>query len=500
VDAFRRRSDTCDGVCLQDRVVVGRMMLWGEGRLPIYPDEVAGCKTLDKGTGKSISSSRQFEYQAIEGGGWLSVFLNLQEFQDQEVALEIAAIEVKTENSWIPLINSSLTINTKHQGSGQILLARNMVGAETFDSMRLHLRQATVRHDDQATVLAIADPMFEMEFPDGLNFKKGDSHSLFVNWNVKESIQEKEATLVPAMKISMQAIPLLSELLFLACPDIGTVYVLRTDINWVISSLGITGRPIYVEADDNLDKLYILASDENVIKIVDLKTFRLVDEIVLVLDFEPSYMFFDHDRNYAYVLDEKGRSIALVNMLTGVQETRVNVSYLPRYGIYVEERNLIAVSGSDTNKVYLLNPETLTGTSSISVASNPEGLLACNDFFFIAESGSNTVAAYDLMNRSMRSKVNVGFSPRRLLLKDQQIYITNLLSNSVARMFPGQFNVSGEIAVKGRPLEMEASESRRWLYVSDLQMGGLHVIDSTSNRLSYFIDLATLPSGMSVID
>jgi hypothetical protein len=56
---------------------------------------VTGCKTLDKGTGKSISSSRQFEYQSIKGGGWLSVFLNLQEFQDQEVALEIVRTQIE---------------------------------------------------------------------------------------------------------------------------------------------------------------------------------------------------------------------------------------------------------------------------------------------------------------------------------------------------------------------------------------------------------------------
>lgn len=461
---------------------------------------VAGCKSLDKGTGKSISSSRQFEYQTIAGGGWLSVFLNFREFEGQEVVLDIESIEVKTENSWIPLGNSSLTVNTGKQGSGQILLARNMVAAGTFYSLRLHLNRATVHSDNQATDLAIAESAIEMEFPDALHFRKGDSHSLFVNWNVRESIQQEPTTLVPAMKITMQSIPLLSELLFVACPDIGTVYVLRTDTNWVISSLGVAGRPINVEADDRSDKLYILASDQKTIKVVDLATFRIVDEIIVLLDFEPTSMFFGHDKNYAYVLDEKGRSIARINMLTGIQEIRVDVSYSPRYGIFVADSNLVAITGSDTNKVYLLNPETLTAVSSFSVASNPDGLLAWNDFIFIAESGSNTVAAFDLMNRSMGSKVNVGFSPRRLFLKDQQIYITNVLSSSVTVMFPDQFNISGEIALKGRPLEMEASESRRWLYVSDLQMGGLHVIDSTSNRLNYFIDLATIPSDMSVID
>ena len=67
-------------------------------------------------------------------------------------------------------------------------------------------------------------------------------------------------------------------------------------------------------------------------------------------------------------------------------------------------------------------------------------------------------------------------------------------------MFPGQFNVSGEISVKGKPFEMAASQSRRWLYVTDSERGGLSVIDPTSNRINGFIDLATLPLGMAVIN
>ena len=204
---------------------------------------VSGCKTIDQGSAKSIGASRQFEYQMIEGGGWLSVFVNLKEYQNQETILEITAIEVKNKNSWIPLSNSSLTVNTKHHTAGQVMIARDMVAPDIFYSMRLHLRHATVKHDDQEVVLNIPEPVIEIEFPTGLNFKKADSHSLFVSWNVRESVQEKEKTFIPAMKVSMQAIPLLSELLFLACPEIDTVYVLRSDINWVISSLGIPGRP-----------------------------------------------------------------------------------------------------------------------------------------------------------------------------------------------------------------------------------------------------------------
>ena len=67
-------------------------------------------------------------------------------------------------------------------------------------------------------------------------------------------------------------------------------------------------------------------------------------------------------------------------------------------------------------------------------------------------------------------------------------------------MLPGQLNISGEIFLQGKPLELAASESRLWIYAGDAERGGLHVIDSTSNRRNGFIDLQALPSGLVVID
>jgi hypothetical protein len=294
----------------------------------------AGCKTLAQGSGKSIGAARQLEHQVIEGGGWLSVFLNLSEPTAEELVLEIGTVEVKTANSWIPLSDSSLRINTKHLGGGQVLIARDMVSTDTYYGIRLQLLYAAVQRDGSEAVLSIPQSKVEMEFPAGLGVKKDDSHSLFVNWDVRGSVGER-GVFAPAMKTTMQAIPILSDLLFLACPEIETVYVLRTDKNWVISSLGVPGRPTYLEVDDRANRLYVLTPAEKTIKVIDLITFRIIDEIFITLDFSPSYMFFSADKLYAYVLDERGKNIAKINILSRTQEARVSLSYQPQYGIYI---------------------------------------------------------------------------------------------------------------------------------------------------------------------
>jgi hypothetical protein len=67
-------------------------------------------------------------------------------------------------------------------------------------------------------------------------------------------------------------------------------------------------------------------------------------------------------------------------------------------------------------------------------------------------------------------------------------------------MHPNQPNISGEIFLKGKPLELIVSESRRWIYAGDEDGGGLNIIDSTSNLPSGFIDLLTIPLGLVVIN
>lgn len=460
----------------------------------------AGCKTLENGAGSSINtSSRQLEYSLIEGGGWLSVFLNLGEQQNQEVTLEIEAVEVKAANNWISISSSPLAINTAKLGTGQILLARNMVPSYSLSSIRLFLKSASVKRNGQKEPLNLNTDQLEIQLPAGLSFSKGASHSLFITWDVASSFSEGDIFL-PDMKSTLQGIPLLKDLLFLACPDIDTVYVVRTDRNWVISSLGVPGRPTYLDVDEAVNRLYILTTEESVINVVDLTTFKVIDKIFLTLDLSPTFMVLGSDKQYAYVLDGRGRNIAKVNLASGSQEERVNLAFEPKYVTPIENQNLLGVSASDTNRVYLLNPQSLLSVNSLSVGSFPDGLLSWTDIIFVAESGTGTVSAYNLQDGTQLNRVNVGRAPARLFLKENQLYVSDSQSGLLTVMLPGQLIVSGEIFVGGNPMELAGSESRRWIYTGDVVKGGVIVIDPTINRIARYIDLATPTLGLAVLD
>ena len=459
---------------------------------------LAGCKTTGS-YGGSGTIQKSLQYQKVEDGGWLTVFLNLKEKFGPEVLIDITSVEIKTGTSWIPLRSIPFEIDTKELGAGQMLIARNGVQAGSYSALRFAVNQVSERRGDSPKPLTMAGSTVEMELPVRLDIDKGGSASLFVTWDVIASLTGHD-TFEAAMVTNMQDIPLLVDLLFVACPELDTVYVIRTDKNWVISSIGIPGRPTYLDVDNRTNRLYILSSDERMINVYDLNSNKIRDRYFIPVDNTPNYMFVGPEKRYAYLLDEIGKGIFRVDILNGSVERTITVDYQPNYAIFLEDQKNIVVSAIDKNIVYFLNPDTLDNIGAIPVGNFPQGLAVWNNFLFIAESGTNFVTSYGLNDRQQRSKVNVGFNPRRLTLKEDQLYVTNFNDGTVTVMLPGQLNVSGEIFVGGKPFEMAKSESRRWLYIGNLEKRGVSVVDAISNRIKGFVDLQTVPLGMTVID
>lgn len=457
------------------------------------------CKTVEgvRHPGRLTESDTSF--QKIEEGGWLSVFLNLKEASVPEAFMEITAVEARSGSGWVTLSNSVMTIESAKIGGGQLFIARNGVMPGFYESLRFKVRRAEVGGGTQLKSQAFANTSIEMELSSAVNLEKGDSHSLFVTWDVEKSLTDPEG-FAAGLRADFQSIPLLSNLLFVACPDLDTVYVVRTDKNWVISSIGIPGRPTYIDIALERDRLYVLASEDFSIKVIDLTAFKLVDRYHMQMDYTPVFMMLSPDKRFAYVLDEIGKSIIKVDLATGAIADQATLNFHPRYSVYLNDQRVLAVSSTATNYVYFLNPENLIITGDQPVGTKPEGILEFGGIILVAESGSNAVASYEIDNRSQRASVNVGFSPMRLFLKSNQLYVTSSGDGTVTVMFPGLLNVSREIFVGGKPLEIAGSENNRWLYVGNTEYGGLTVVDATSNRVAGFIDLATPPVGMAVIE
>jgi DNA-binding beta-propeller fold protein YncE len=309
-----------------------------------------------------------------------------------------------------------------------------------------------------------------------------------------DNILAPELTAVPAIR------QMLINLVFVSCPEIDTIFVVRTDNNWVVDSFGLKGGPTYL-AIDPVDRnlLYVLASHDRMVKVVELSTFRVINFFPAPLNDNPTFMVTGPDGEDAFLLDEQNGYLTRINLTTGRIISRVLLGDRPIYAAYLEELNMLAVALSHSQKVLLLEPDSLRVIRSISTGNEPQGLIVLDNQLILAEYGDNTVSITDLSSRGNQNRLSVGFGPRRLLETGNQIYVSNYKDGSLSILVPGQFGVIQEIYGLGRPLEMAFDQSYFRLFVADEKKAALAVIDTNSNKLTGYIGLGARPFDLDVI-
>jgi hypothetical protein len=157
-------------------------------------------------------------------------------------------VEIHSGNKWVKLNNTPLALNSKKIGGGQVFIARKGLQQGNYDSLRFVLEKASMKKGGSMQAFSLEETTVVMELPSSVSLQRNGSQSLFVTWDVLASLA-RQNTFKADMTAALQAIPLVVDLAFIACPDLDTVYVVRTDRNWVISSISIPGRPTYLDAD-----------------------------------------------------------------------------------------------------------------------------------------------------------------------------------------------------------------------------------------------------------
>ncbi len=453
---------------------------------------LAGCAALTPTGGGP-------QYKALGHSGLVSAFLNLKHPEAQKIWIDISSIELLSSNgTWTPLSDSDKELSTGDLKSGQAFLGRAPVPPGIYTKVRLLIKKTALVREGEKVLLALPEPTITLSFSKPLEVKKGDSICIFITWDVGASTPGTGAIFKAAMSASPQSMPLMADLAYVACPDINTVYLIRTDRNWVYGAIGVSGGPTYMDAFPEKNRLYVLASRQASIKVINPSTNQEIDTVQIPLTQKPGYMAVESSGRWAYVLDPVNDHLVKLDLITGSMAERVRVGDKPDYLVFVPDQNSLAVSSALTQSVLLVDASTLTISSKIQVGNTPRGMRLYSNKLYIAESGSNTVCAYDIQTGQISKRTKVGFGPRRIIDSSNHIYVANYQGKSISILIPSQLNVQRTIRLQGRPMEMATSEKRRWLYVTDRDSKGVWVIDLTSNRVASFIPLGTAPVGITV--
>jgi len=459
---------------------------------------LAGCPALSRtGSNKAL---RDFARDPLQEAR-INSFLVLDNPDAPGLRLEISKIEILANDLWLPLLREPLTIDSAKLGAGQLFLGGQNVPPGDYRRMRIIITRGEAQNNLGEYVEIASEPfLLELRLTAPLTLNLDDSAPLLLTWDVENSLETGDG-FQPEITVAPPSKEILRDLVFVSCPKIDTVFVVRADNNWVVNSFGLKGAPTYMALDPDASnqRLFVLASRDRMIKVVDLTTYRVVEFFAVPLNDDPTFMTVSADGRNLYLLDEKSGYLSRIDTDTGRNQARVLLKYRPSYMLVLPQRGQLAVSLSLSQEVALLDPVNLRNTGTISTGSSPQGLLIDGNQLYIAESGDNSVAISDLSSLGNLTRLPVGLGPRRLIASDNQIYVGNAYDGTLSVLGTGGLGVVQDIFGLGRPGEMVLDQFYRRLYIADEEIGALSVIDVNANRLIGHIELGAKPLGMAVI-
>ncbi|MBD1401092.1 YncE family protein [Pelovirga terrestris] len=424
-----------------------------------------------------------------------SVFLALRHEFSPQIRVDLSDLEILADGVWLPLLNEPVLLDAQQIAGGQVHLGGSSLPAGRYSLLRLQIDQIWTPDGVGAWQPRLNQQM-EIEIPltAALMLDHNDSKSLFVTWDAAATLALKTDAGDFSAAPAQGELPV--DVLYVSCPDINTVFVVRTDNNRVIDSFGIAGGPTRLALDG--DRLYVLASRQRELLMIELSSYRVIDRFPFPLNDEPGVMVLDRLGRTAYLLDHRSGYLSRVDLVSGSLVARVSLGYQPADLIYLEEQNLLAVSLGLAQRVLLLDPTSLRVQGTLSTGAGPAGLAMLEQRLYVAEQGSSAVAVFDLQRRAPLERLLVGIEPTQIIATDHQLYVAHPADGTLAVLVPGQLSIAREIRELGTPAEMAYGPRYRQLYVLDALRGGVTVIDTNADLLSTRIPLGAIPADLVV--
>lgn len=439
---------------------------------------------------------------AQENSSRLSFFLNFARSEVPPLNLKINAVEIFDGDLWVPVSFDTREIDTKKIGRQQVWLGSIELYPANYEKVRLTFSpEATIVSQGQESKMILEELETEIPFPGTFNLQSETSDSIFLSWDVESSFNGRNLGPLAITLTTSGLSPITANQIYVACPDINTIYVVREDKKWVNNSFFVAGRPTYVVVDSVRQRIYVLCQEDGDIKIFDLLTNSLADIISLPMTFRPIFMSVSADLNNAYIIDDLGL-LSVVDLHAGNVIARKRIGQRPIYVAYLPEIKTVAVSSSMDSRIYLLDEQDLEIRDQIVVNGSPAGIFRKDGFLYVAEEQSNSIMVYDFNLRTKVKSVFVGYAPHRITGLDNNIYVANSGSGSVSLLKTLSNRVSREIPLGNEVYEIVASEKEQVVYIGKNDNedcgGSVSVLDNTSNRVIAEIELGARPLGIAV--
>ncbi|MBN1930624.1 MAG: hypothetical protein JW786_03325 [Desulfobacterales bacterium] len=417
------------------------------------------------------------------------------------VSFVLDELSLLAGEQWHDLNIQPVLIDSRAVAGKQLLVGLSNMPIGNYTQIRFRLTQIKIHNNIQDS--SGEDRSIPLSYPLSVTLEEQDSTCLFVKWNLNDCLEEN-SRFNPRFSTSGQIESFTGDLLYVVCDDINTLYLMRTNKNNVVASIGLPNRLGQIRFDPHRLRLYVLSPGARCVYVLDCSDNRLIDRISLPLTLEPRFMDLSWNGDYLFITDTPSNRVLKIDLQTGIVDQHITFGYRPERIIYFEyfiDRGgkckgdrWLAVSAPDSQQVYLLNADNLNVCNAIAAGLAPDGLLFLDGLLYITDRLSNMVNAYNLYENRLTARIRVGLEPL-FLLSDQmgKIYVSNHGADSLSVVIPGQQTALNEIPIGRSPFAMARSQRRQIIYTANRELKKITIMDRNADKILSIAELGGKP-------
>ncbi len=274
------------------------------------------------------------------------------------------------------------------------------------------------------------------------------------------------AVALSALACSPQAAAKGTGLVFVSSEKDNTITVLDGKTDTVMRTIETCDRPRHMEWNQDHTQIYVACGDSDVIGIVDISKFEMVDQLPYISD--PEAFKIDWQRGQLYVSNEEDAALSIYDL---------------------ENRKVVA---------------------SIEVGEEPEGVMITKDRskVWVTSEASNLVSVIDIDQEQILADILVDARPRRFAAPpdEHEIWVTCELAGKVDIIDPKTYKVTGSIAFLPQgmrpeqvtPVGLVMTKDGKTAYVGLGRANHVAVVDVASREITKYILVGERPWGLTL--
>jgi len=283
-----------------------------------------------------------------------------------------------------------------------------------------------------------------------------------------------------------------------------TITVINSETNKVETTIDIGKRPRGIGLSPDASELYVAVSDEDVIKVVDPQSLKVLREFKAGSDPET---FAVHPNGHIYISNEDDAKASVYDPKTGKLIAEIPVGLEPEGVAISPDGRKVIVTSESTNMLHVLSVPEHQIIGNILVSARPRAATFSRDgkiAYASAEIGGEVVKV-DAENFKILKKGSIGgekAKPKDVLLSkdEKELYVAGGRADKVFLLDAGTMEIKKEIPVGKRVWGLAMTKDGKRIYTTDGVSNTVSVIDTGTNETVATIPVGEMPWGVVIDD